>query len=76
MRVAIDAATMEASDYWGQLATYGAGGFYALLKHFRNESEPVINELKQGRWITRGTRAVIIDFTVYNANVNLFCVVK
>lgn len=28
------------------------------------------------RWITRGTRAVIIDFTVYNANVNLFCVIK
>lgn len=28
------------------------------------------------RWITRGTRAVIIDFTVYNANVNLFCVAK
>jgi hypothetical protein len=24
----------------------------------------------------RGTRAVFIDFTVYNANINLFCVVR
>ena len=27
-------------------------------------------------WIDRGTRAVFIDFTVYNPNINLFCVVK
>ena len=27
-------------------------------------------------WISRATRAVILDFAVYNANVNLFCVVK
>jgi hypothetical protein len=27
-------------------------------------------------WIDRGTRLVIADFTVYNANINLFCIVK
>ena len=27
-------------------------------------------------WIDRSTRVVMVDFTVYNANVNLFCVVK
>jgi len=27
-------------------------------------------------WITRGTRAIIFDFTVYNANMNMFCQVQ
>jgi len=27
-------------------------------------------------WLDRGTRVVFIDFTVYNANINLFCIVK
>lgn len=32
--------------------------------------------LKENLWITRATRAVFLDFTVYNANLNLFCIVK
>ena len=36
----------------------------------------IIHELKEGLWVNRATRAVFIDFTVYNANVNLFCVIK
>jgi len=31
---------------------------------------------KDNLWIDRGTRAVFVDFTVYNANINLFCVVR
>lgn len=27
-------------------------------------------------WITRGTRAVFVDFSVYNANLNIFAVCK
>ena len=33
-------------------------------------------ELKTNRWLERGTRLVTIDFTVYNANINLFAVIK
>ena len=33
-------------------------------------------ELMENLWIQRGTRAVFLDFTVYNANLNLFCVVS
>ena len=33
-------------------------------------------ELKANRWIDRGTRFLTIDLTVYNANVNLFGVIK
>ena len=42
------------------------------LKDYRNDSQAIIDELKLWKWIDKFTRAIIIDFTVYNANVNLF----
>ena len=33
-------------------------------------------ELREHLWIDRSTRVVMVDFTTYNANANLFCVVK
>ena len=31
-----------------------------------------MDTLKQQRWLTRGTRALFVDYAVYNGNVNLF----
>ena len=31
---------------------------------------------QESLWVSRATRAVFVDFAVYNANINLFCVVK
>jgi hypothetical protein len=42
----------------------------------KNESLNIVTELMENLWISRGTRAVFLDFTVYNANLNLFCVVS
>ena len=42
----------------------------------KNESLAIIQELREGLWIDRGTRMVTIDFTVYNANINYFCIVQ
>ena len=39
-------------------------------------TEALLTELKTNRWLERGTRLVTIDFTVYNANINLFAVIK
>ena len=39
-------------------------------------SKSILGELKKWLWIDRGTRAVLIDFTVYNANINLFCIIQ
>jgi hypothetical protein len=41
-----------------------------------DETKKIFRELVEGLWIGRGTRFVSVDFTIYNANVNLFCVVK
>jgi hypothetical protein len=35
-----------------------------------------LKNLKANLWLDRGTRVVFLDFTVYNANINLFCQIK
>lgn len=35
-----------------------------------------LSDLNSNLWLDRGTRVVFLDFTVYNANINLFCHIK
>ncbi|KAJ8393244.1 hypothetical protein AAFF_G00063160 [Aldrovandia affinis] len=67
---------MHGSAHWGLLTTYGGGGYYQDLKMTQEESASVLMELKHNLWLDRGTRAVFIDFSAYNANINLFCVIR
>lgn len=55
---------------------YAGGGFTQNLGTKRSQSLATIADLRSKLWIDRGTRAVFTDFTVYNANINLFCVVR
>ncbi|VDN57480.1 unnamed protein product [Dracunculus medinensis] len=67
----------KTAAYWGRFAIYGGGGFVKYLTmDDRDASLRIITELKQNRWIGRGTRAIFIDFILYNANLNLFCIVQ
>ncbi|XP_065832466.1 polycystin-2-like [Oscarella lobularis] len=63
-------------SFAGLLATYSGGGYYQLLNKTKSQTTQEVASLKNNLWTDRGTRVVFIDFTVYNANVNLFCVVK
>jgi hypothetical protein len=62
----------QGGSYSGLVATYPADGFMINLGSRKADSEKIINDLKNNKWIDLFTRAVIIDFTVYNGNVNLF----
>jgi polycystin 2 len=42
------------------------------LNTYQSGALEEIEDLKRYKWIDENTRAVIIDFTVYNGNVNLF----
>lgn len=42
----------------------------------RQGSAEALQDLQEGLWLDRGTRVVFIDFSVYNANINLFCVLR
>ncbi|GAB6019631.1 TRP-like ion channel Pkd2 [Chamberlinius hualienensis] len=67
---------LDGSTHWGQIATYSGAGSYEDLGTSADEARAVLDDLKSNLWITRGTRVVFVDFTVYNANINLFCVIK
>lgn len=67
---------LDHRDSEGHMAYYSGGGYYIDLKRNKEGSLAIIEDLFKNLWITRGTRAVMIDFTVYNANINLFCYIK
>ncbi|KAF1756231.1 hypothetical protein GCK72_012684 [Caenorhabditis remanei] len=68
---------LENFDTVGTISTYGGGGFVQRLPvSGSTEAQSAIATLKANRWIDRGTRAIVVDFALYNANINLFCVVK
>ncbi|KAF2355422.1 Polycystin cation channel PKD1/PKD2, partial [Trinorchestia longiramus] len=69
-------SALNGFTHWGKLATYSGGGSYQDLADNRNASMSIVASLRENLWIERGTRAVFLDFTVYNANINLFCIVK
>ncbi|CAF1607541.1 unnamed protein product [Adineta ricciae] len=60
----------------GQVSVYDQGGFTMTFGSSSTVFATEIDQLYQGLWIQRGTRAVLVDFTIYNANLNLFCQVQ
>ncbi|XP_061888926.1 polycystin-2 [Entelurus aequoreus] len=67
---------MNGSSYWGQVSKYGGGGYYQDLSRTKEESAVQLQFLKDHLWLDRGTRAVFLDFAVYNGNINLFCIAR
>ncbi|EDV22240.1 uncharacterized protein TRIADDRAFT_28988, partial [Trichoplax adhaerens] len=68
---------LDGMTTWGKLGYfYSGGGFVQLLNRTRDQGKQAIDMLKNNLWTDRATRAVFIDFTVYNTNVNLFCIVR
>lgn len=67
---------LNGSSQWGLIAIYSGAGYYLDLSREREEAAAQITTLKKNLWLDRGTRAVFIDFSVYNANINLFCIVR
>uniref|UniRef100_A0A670Z240 Polycystin-2 n=2 Tax=Pseudonaja textilis TaxID=8673 RepID=A0A670Z240_PSETE len=67
---------LNGSSHWGLIATYSGSGYYQDLSKSKEDASALIAGLKKNLWLDRGTRAVFIDFSVYNANINLFCIVR
>lgn len=66
----------------GTLATYGGGGYVHVINNDpestnrqQGPSQQIL-KLKVDVWTDAITRAVFLEFTVYNGNVNLFCIFK
>ena len=56
----------------GREYTYDAGGYAIDLAEEKVDALQQIQELKRHDWLDLYVRAVSVEFTVYNANVNMF----
>ena len=62
--------------YWGTLALYSGSGYVANLGYNPVTAYTVVADLHSNGWIDVQSRAVFVEFTVYNANTNLFGVLS
>ena len=56
------------------MALYSGGGYVGDLGKYPAASYKVINELVKYKWFDKHTRAIFLEATVYNAQVNLFAI--
>lgn len=63
-------------SHYGEITKYAGSGYLALLGSNKAETLNIIADLKDNLWLERSTRAVMIDFNLYNANINLFLIVR
>ncbi|XP_077166491.1 polycystin-1-like protein 3 isoform X9 [Paroedura picta] len=68
-------STLQEYPTRGNFASYSGGGYVADLGRNASHANRVLHTLAQEKWLDRCTQAIFVEFTVYNANVNLFCAV-
>ncbi|XP_071328687.1 polycystin-1-like protein 2 [Trachinotus anak] len=68
-------AQLRAHPVWGKNVLYRGGGYVAELGPDLQNASSTLEYLSRNKWLDMYTRAVFVEFTVYNANVNLFCIV-
>ncbi|KAF4788793.1 hypothetical protein TURU_157633 [Turdus rufiventris] len=61
---------------WGKLGIYSGGGYVIHLGTDPKNASRILQYLFNNVWLDTFTRAVFVEFTVYNANVNLFCIIS
>nr|XP_057945528.1 polycystin-1-like protein 2 isoform X3 [Doryrhamphus excisus] len=66
---------LRAYPIWGSMTLYRGGGFMVELGPDLHNSSRCLQYLYEKRWFDAYTQAIFVEFTVYNANVNLFCIV-
>eukprot|EP00102_Acyrthosiphon_pisum_P011655 XP_008180466.2 PREDICTED: polycystin-2-like isoform X2 [Acyrthosiphon pisum] len=71
-----DSSKTQGVSFRGEIATYGPGGFYFDFPKDKTNAKTTIKDLEHDTWLNRGTRAVFVDFAIYNCNINVVCAVK
>ena len=61
---------------WGIMSTYSGGGYVQDLGTKPERALRALSYLKNTTWIDRATRAVFVEFNLFNPNSNLFTLVS
>lgn len=67
-------SALDGYPYWGQLSVYGGGGYLARLTGNERQLLSKFKQLQSEQWVDRYTRAIFVEFTVYNPQINLFAI--
>ena len=68
----IDGDQLDSYVYTGDHQTYRSGGYVYELRGRLSEMRSNLSQLRELSWIDNRTRAVMIQFPLYNPNVQLF----
>jgi polycystin 1L2 len=64
--------SLDTYSYTGEQATYDGGGYIYQFRGAMNDMISNVSLLRELSWLDLQTRAVIIQMSLYNPNVNLF----
>ncbi|XP_062621693.1 uncharacterized protein LOC134283266 [Saccostrea cucullata] len=67
-----DAVEIWGMSRMGEYKTYSGGGYILKFVKDKVNAHLLLKELLDNNWIDRKTRAIFVEFTIYNPNVNLF----
>ena len=66
------AKSLDGYPYFGTMAVYGGGGYLVRLRGNSTVLYDKLDQLETEGWVDKYTRAIFIEFTVYNPGINLF----
>lgn len=67
-----DESSLGTVPFWGTEATYSGGGYVFGLGSHPDYAIGILAAMKRLNWLDQFTRAVFVEFNVWNANTNLF----
>lgn len=62
--------------YHGVYGMYPTSGYIQDLARDRKRNIALLKHLRDTKWTNRETRALFLDLTIYNVNINVFTVIK
>ncbi|VDI61828.1 polycystin 2 [Mytilus galloprovincialis] len=65
------AEELHSMPFAGGYDVYGGGGYIQDFPNNRDSVNTILNEIKTHRWMDRRTRALLIEFSLYNSNIKL-----
>ena len=68
------AKELDSSTKWGRHAWYGGGGYAANFGYEEETAQTIMELLQSENWVDRQTRAVIVEFTLFNPTINTLAV--
>lgn len=71
-----DDGQLGSFDSWGRFAVYSGGGYLANLGYNKLTAIRITDDLMKNDWIDRQTRAVLVEFSLYNPSSNLLAVMS